>query len=70
MYHLVVVYSQNKKILQQKVIGGVTLNHLAWAAQVGGTDKSCNAAIQHFLTRCRTDRVVIRGLVLVLSSIS
>ncbi|XP_065899706.1 bifunctional ribokinase/ribose-5-phosphate isomerase A-like [Dysidea avara] len=26
---------QNKKILQQKVVGGVTLNHLAWAAQVG-----------------------------------
>ena len=28
--------SRGNKILQQKVVGGVTLNHLAWAAQVGG----------------------------------
>ena len=41
--------SQGNKILQQKVVGGVTLNHLAWAAQVGGnlnvTDCSCKVAL-------------------------
>ena len=28
--------SRGNQILQQRVVGGVTLNHLAWAAQVGG----------------------------------
>jgi len=34
--YVLTVSSQGNKILQQKVVGGVTLNHLAWAAQVGG----------------------------------